>query len=216
MNEQDAKIKETLTLLNIHYKSFIDVKNYAEKYHHPHPCDTRAWSQIIISALTGIKGLKRKKGADLSDGSDVKGASTWGAIDTPRFNNCIKAGTKSDISGKIDSLNQMPYLFFVLWDYESENNKERCRIWVVRTKEDNIFRKMCALWYKNRSSGKIISDNFQLHPPRNKNSNVISNTCGHLDYPLLFTAIREKECFVLKNYNPSGLTNGVCKKRLNK
>ena len=57
------------------------------------PVDLRGWSQIIVSVLTGIKGIARKKGADLEDGSDVKAANTWEAIDTPRFNGVIKAGT---------------------------------------------------------------------------------------------------------------------------
>jgi hypothetical protein len=116
MSDLPENVHEVLKLLDIHYKSFIDVKPYADKYGHPHPSDTRAWSQILISALTGIKGIARKKGADLDDGSDVKGANTWGAIDTPRFNGCLKTGTKSKASGTMKSLNKVPNLFFVLWD----------------------------------------------------------------------------------------------------
>jgi len=95
MSGKSDNLEEVVKLLDIQYKSFVDVKDYADKYGHPHPCDTRSWSQIIISSLTGIKGIERKKGSDLDDGSDVKGANTWGAIDTPRFNGCLKAGTKS-------------------------------------------------------------------------------------------------------------------------
>jgi hypothetical protein len=208
---QPDNIKETLALLDIHYKSFIDVKNYAEKYGHPHPCDTRAWSQIIISALTGIKGIERKKGSDFDDGSDVKGANTWGAIDTPRFNGCLKAGTKSNVSGKVESLDDIPYLFFVLWDYEPPVSKERCRVWVVRPQKDKIFRSICNLWYEKRASGEIISNNFQLHPPRHKNSNIIRNTCGNLEYPLLFSAVREKDYFMIEVYDPDAMKRGQCK-----
>jgi len=212
MEKTPDNVKEVLDLLNIQYRGFIDVKKYAEKYGHPHPCDTRSWSQIIISAITGIKGIERKKGSDFDDGSDVKGANTWGAIDTPRFNGCIKAGTKSSVSGKLQSLDKMPFLFFVLWDYEPETKKERCRIWVVRPQKDMVFRSICELWYSKCVSKEIVSTNFQLHPPRHKNSNIIRNTCGNLEYPLLFTAVREKNGFVKKYYDKSTMSKGQCKK----
>lgn len=212
MKKQTHNIREALDLLNIQYMSFVDVRKYAEKYGHPNPSDTRAWSQIIISALTGIKGIKRKKGSDFDDGSDVKGANTWGAIDTPRFNGCIKAGTKSSISGKMESLDKMPYLFFVLWDYEPTTKRERCRIWVVRPQKDSVFRAICEHWYCNRSSGKIVSNNFQLHPPRHKNSDIIRNTCGNLKYPLLFSAVRGKDGFEVRHYEASVMIRGQCKR----
>jgi hypothetical protein len=205
-----TNINEALTLLNIHYKSFADVKEYAEKYGHPHPCDTRAWSQILVSALTGIMGMERKKGADLDDGSDVKGANTWGAIDTPRFNGCIKSGTKSGLSGTMASLDEMPHLFFVLWDVEPGTQKERCRVWLVLPHIDPMFRAMCNQWYEKRTSGEIRSDNFQLHPPRNKNSNVFRNTCGNLTYPLLFAAVREPNGFTATTYDPTAMTSARC------
>jgi hypothetical protein len=211
MADQKDNTDEVITLLDIHYKSFIDVGPYADKYGHPHPSDTRGWSQLIVSSLTGLKGINRQKGADLDDGSDVKGANTWGAIDTPRFNGCIKAGTKSGLSGKMASLDAQPFLFFVLWDCEPPHTKERCRVWVVRTQKDKAFRAICKLWYKKRGTGEITSNNFQLHPPRNKNSNTVRNTCGNLEYPLLFTAVRERNGFVVKNYEPELMVNGECK-----
>jgi hypothetical protein len=213
MSDVPENIQEVLTLLDIHYKSILDVKPYAEKYGQPHPCDTRSWSQIIISALTGLKGIKRKKGADLKDGSDVKGANTWQAIDTPRFNGCIKAGTKSSVSGKMASLDKMPNLFFVLWDCEPTSNKERCRVWVVSPRTDKVFRKAAALWYRKFANGEIKRPgNFQLHPPRNKNSNVIRNECGNLDYPLFFMALREAAGFVVAHYAPEAKEHGQCKR----
>ncbi len=214
MGDQFDNIKEAIALLDIHYKSFVDVKPYSDKYGHPHPSDTRAWSQLIISSLTGLKGIKRRKGADLDDGSDVKGANTWGAIDTPRFNGCIKAGTKSSVSGRIASLDAQPFLFFVLWDHEPTEKMERCRVWVVRTQKDKAFRAVCRLWYKKCLTGEIKSKppNFQLHPPRNKNLNVITNKCGNLEYPLLFAASRGKEGFVITHYTPIVMENGECKR----
>lgn len=213
MNDQanNEQVNKALELLDLHYKSFSGTVNIARETGHPVPVDTRAWSQILASVLCGIKGLERKKGADLADGSDVKGAITWEAIDTPRFNGVIKAGTLSETSGKIESLDSMPYLFFVLWDYAPETNYPRCRIWCVRTQHDAVFRAMCELWYQKQIRGEIKSNNFQLHPPRNKNSNVIRNTCGNLTYPLLFCAERgEKGGFHLVEYNPEVLVNGQC------
>jgi len=161
--------------------------------------------------LCGIKGLDRQKGADLSDGSDVKGANTWKAIDTPRFNGVIKAGTKADVSGKLDSLDGMPHLFLVLWD-ETVRATARCRIWVVRTQRDKVFRKMCALWYAKRASGEIKSNNFQLHPPRGKDTNIIRNTCGNLSYPLYFCAERASDGkYRLLQFDPQVLVSGKCK-----
>ena len=38
------------------------------------------------------------------------------AIDTPRFNGVIKAGTLASASGQLASLDGMPHLYLVLWD----------------------------------------------------------------------------------------------------
>jgi hypothetical protein len=94
MSEQPEAVKEAIELLNKHYDDFYDMVEVARKTGHPVPMDTRGWSQILVSVLTGLSGLARKKGADLEDGSDVKAANTWEAIDTPRFNGVIKSGTK--------------------------------------------------------------------------------------------------------------------------
>lgn len=103
-----------LKLLDLHFESFYAVEPFASQTGHPVPVDTRGWSQVIVSTLCGIPGLGRRKGADLDDGSDVKGANTWEAIDTPRFNNVIKAGTQAATSDKIESLNAMPHIYLML------------------------------------------------------------------------------------------------------
>lgn len=208
------EVKEALDILELHYDSYFQVKPYADKYKHPHPTDTRGWSQILVSAITGVMGYERKKGPDLADGSDVKGASCWDAIDTPRFNGCIKAGTKADTAGTIKSLDHMPNLYFVLWDSVEDTEQKRCRIWVVRTKHDKLFREVAIKWYKQRADGIIKSDNFQLHPPRNKNINMFKNNCGSLNYPLLFEARLEESNFKLHSYNPSIIHEGFCTKLL--
>jgi len=201
---------KVLDFLNLHHKSFFEAQPYADETDHPTPSDTRSWSQILVSLVTGIKGLAREKGADLADGSDVKGANTWGAINTPRFNGVIKAGTKSDKSDKLEYLDDLPYLFFVLWDNEPTNKRERCRIWVVRTQVDPIFRGICERWYNLRSEGKRKSSNFQLHPPRGKNSDIFRNTCGNLVYPLLFQAEYEDDSYKILVNNPELLEIGLC------
>lgn len=205
---------KVLELLNLHRKSFFEAEPMSNETGHPNPSDTKAWSQILVSLLTGITGLYRKKGADLSDGSDVKGANTWNAIDTPRFNGVIKAGTKSEKAGKLESLDDMPFLFFVLWDVEPTATAVRCRVWVVRTKSDKLFRDMCRDWYDKKDKGEIISNNFQLHPPRGKSTNVFRNTCGNLNYPLLFSAQYKDDKYVVTHYDESVLTKGNCTKEI--
>ncbi len=211
MSELPPEVQQqALRLLESHYNAFCDVSDLAHETDHPTPSDTRAYSQILVSILTGVKGIKRRKGADLANGSDVKAASTWEAIDTPRFNNVIKAGTKSEAAGSMDYLDETPYLFLVLWDYTPEVENPRCRIWCVRTQEDDVFRSVCAKWYQQREDGIITSNNFQLHPPRNIDSNEIRNTCGNLEYPLLFAAERIDGGYRITHYDPEVLERGEC------
>lgn len=204
-------ITEALYLLTRHKQTFYDVQPAAAKYGHPVPMDTRAWSQILVSAVTGISGLYRKKGADLQDGSDVKGANTWEAIDTPRFNGVLKAGTNAVDAGSIASLDDTPYLFFVLWDEPTLRESHRCRIWAVRTQFDEEFRAMGSKWFELRSQGAIISNNFQLHPPRGRDANVFRNKCGNLEYPLLFCAEAALgKSYELVSFDPDVLVTGKC------
>lgn len=203
-------VNDALQLLDLHYEAFYAAEPFATKTGHPVPMDTRGWSQILASTLTGIKGLERQKGADLDDGSDVKAANTWKAIDTPRFNGVIKAGTKAKTSNRIESLDGMPHLYFVLWD-ETVRLTARCRVWAVRPRLDTRFREMCTAWYEKRETGEISSNNFQLHPPRGKDTNTFRNTCGNLIYPLLFCAERPtKGTYQLVTHEPDVLLRGAC------
>ena len=207
-----TKSEETLLLLQMHYDAYAKIKPFADKHEHPHPTDTRGWSQILASALTGLKGYGRRKGPDLIDGSDVKAANCWDAIDTPRFNGCIKAGTQASTANSLASLDAMPYLFFVMWDTTESTGFKRCRIWVTRTQYDTEFRAMASRWYQKRKAGEITSSNFQLHPPRNLDHNIFRNNCGVLEYPLLFDAVLSKEKFDISKYDQSVLDSGQCKK----
>ena len=208
----NQRTQKALEILNLHYQSFHSIEPHATLTGHPVPSDTRGWSQVLVSVLTGINGIGRQKGPDLIDGSDVKGANTWKAIDTPRFNGVIKAGTQASSSGNMGSLDAMPRLYLVLWD-ETVRNTVRCRIWAVRPNNDTVFRGICRNWYKQKASGDIKSNNFQLHPPRGLDSNVIRNTCGNLEYPIYFSAERSLDNpYRLQTYDPKVLTSGKCKK----
>ena len=207
--KKDGNQAEVIDLLDRHYDDFYDMAEISRRTGHPVPMDTRGWSQILVSVLTGLRGLERQKGADLEDGSDVKGANTWEAIDTPRFNGVIKAGTKALSSDSLSSLDKMPYLFLVMWDTNS-GGQARCRIWCVRTQVDGAFREMCRKWYEARTAGRISSKNFQLHPPRGKDVDLIRNTFGNLHYPLLLCAVRGDRGYEMRSYDPDVMDNGLC------
>jgi len=207
----DARLQKALALLDLHYEQFQGVESLAIETDHPVPSDTRGWSQILISILTGVNGRKRKKGTDLVDGSDVKAALVWDAIDTPRFNGVLKAKTKATTAGKLESLDLTPRLFFVLWDNVANAGAARCRIWLVRPQVDPLFREMAANWFGATSSG-----NFQLHPPRKLTSetNVIRNDLGTFEYPLLFCAERSERStsYSVVSFNPELLEIGLLSK----
>lgn len=200
-----------LEILNIHHIHFFEGQKYAAWTKQPTPEDSRAWSQILISALTGIPGRARQKGSDLSDGSDVKSANAWFSIDRVRFNGVIKAGTHSKLAGSIDYLNQVPYLFFVLWDKNPNNGAERARVWVVNTQHDMLFRQIAQNWYDGLSAGTIISNNFQLHPPVNQNCDIFTNSYGNLSYPLMLCAEWNGNKYVTLHYDPNVLYHGKCR-----
>lgn len=197
-------------MLDLHLQSFDGVVGLANLHQHPVPTDTRGWSQILVSILTGVPGRGRQKGTDLVDGSDVKGCCTWDAIDHPRFNGVIKAGTKAATSGSIQSLDAMPFIYFVLWDLEPSNKDPRCRVWAVRSQKDLSFRKLCATWYAKWQANEV-SSNFQLHPPSGSDSNVFRNTCGNLKYPLLFSAVApNRGTYKQLSHDPLVLISGTC------
>lgn len=201
---------DALEILKVHHIHFFEAQKYTARTKQPTPEDSRAWSQILISALTGIPGRARQKGSDLSDGSDVKSANAWFSIDCVRFNGVIKAGTHSSLAGSMDYLDQVPYLFFVLWDNNPKNNAERARVWVVRPQYDNFFREVAQKWYYELSTGNIRSNNFQLHPPVNRNCDTFTNSYGNLNYPLMLCAEWNGKGYIPKYYEPNVLRNGYC------
>lgn len=210
----DIDTDAAVALLNEHYRSFHAGRPYAERTGHSVPSDTKSWSEILVALLTGISGRGRQKGSDLSDGSDVKAANLWSAIDTPRFNGCAPAGRTSKASkkaGDLSAFDDIPHLFFVLWDERGVQRVPRCRIWVVSPPTDPQFRRVVGSWYEKVATGEIKSTNFQLHPPRNVDHNVIRNRCGNLEYPLFFHAEHTSAGFTIVASDPSTLTTGLCR-----
>lgn len=203
-------LNDALGVLTTHHIHFFEGQRYASITDQPAPEDSRAWSQILISMLTGISGMARHKGQDLADGSDVKSANAWYSIDKVRFNGVIKAGTQSYLAGSMAYLDQMPFLFFVMWDYNPNNNRERARVWVVRPQYDALFRAMARNWYDQLADGTIRSNNFQLHPPVNENNDVFTNRCGNLAYPLLLSAEWNGQEYDPVHYDPDVLDIGRC------
>ena len=67
---------------------------------------------------------------------------------------------------------------------------------------------MCEKWYNL----EVRSNNFQLHPPRGKDTNLITNTCGNLLYPLMLCAERGENGYSVKHYDLAVLKEGACKK----
>lgn len=206
----ENQLENALEVLNTHHMHFFEGLEYALETDQPTPEDSRAWSQILISVLTGIKGLARQKGQDLADGSDVKSANAWYSIDTVRFNGVIKAGTRSALSGNMAYLDQMPYLFFVLWDKNPINDMERTRVWAIRPQYDELFREVAENWYRQNANGIIKSNNFQLHPPVNRNDDIFTNRCGDLSYPLLFMAEWNGTEYQVIHFSPDVLSAGEC------
>ena len=208
-----ARIDAVLELLELHHASFFKIAPRAAETGHTVPSDTKSWSEILVSLLTGLQGRKRQKGSDLADGSDVKAANVWEAIDTPRFNGVLPAGRTTSAAQKpedVSALDDVPFLFFVLWDHEQASRLPRCRVWVVRPPDDPAFRGMATAWYGAKERGVITSNNFQLHPPRNLDTNVFRNTCGNLRYPLLFCAVRGTDGYQIRHFDESVLQDGQC------
>lgn len=198
--------EEIYKLLLEHRRAFLRAKRFADKTGHTTPSDTKSWSQILASLLLNVRGIERKKGADLADGSDVKAANSWDAIDVPRFNGVVKDG-RVLTSAKADGLKKMPNLIFVLWDETSIGRYDRCRVWIVRTAIDEVFRNVAQKWYK----GNKKSSNFQLHSPIGREDNVVTNKCGNLALPLLLDARFLNGKWHLKAYNSAVLKTGLCR-----
>ncbi len=159
--------------------------------------DSGYLAQQLISLLTGIPGTGRRgKGLDLTDGSEVKAASSLSGIDIPRWNNHLPN------PNKIAEYLACPAIYFVLFDTVNRNESFpfRTRVWKISPAKDDTFQKVVRKWAAERTSG-----NFQLHPPCWRDDNVVTNNAGHLEMPLFFEArqveVGEIDHMEIKHYS---------------
>jgi|SRR5579872_3270897 len=163
-------------------------------------------AQHLISLLTNKKGSGwRGKGLDLSDGSEVKCASSVDGVDVPRWNHNFAKPEK------VDEWFTAPTIYYVLFDSITRDSpKVRVRIWSVTPASDKAYTTVLSRWrdLPNRSY------NFQLHPPVFKATNVGTNNCGDLELPLMFHAEEDDEGKVqIKHFQMTDLPACVLRER---
>lgn len=161
----------------------------------PSQVDSGYIAQHLISLITGIPGHGlRGKGLDLGDGSQIKCASCIGGIDIPRWNLEFHGRTDGEIRRKMDDLLKAPMIYLVLFD-ENKFEKLRIRVWAVDPDKDEAFQRVFSNWRERDRK----SNNFQLHPPVRKDSDVTTNLSGNLKLPLIYLAEEnEKGEIILK------------------
>jgi len=142
-------------------------------------------AQHLVSLLTGKRGSGwRGKGMDLQDGSEVKSASSVDGVDVPRWNHNFTS------AAKVDAWLNSPTIYYVLFDTIAPNaSRVQVRIWLITPFADVAYQTVLRRW---RDISRK-SNNFQLHPPVGKDSNLATNECGNLDLPLFFRAVENSE-----------------------
>lgn len=149
--------------------------------------DSGYLGQHLVSLISGTPGRgrgSRGKGHDLLDGSEIKVASTLGAIDVPRWNH---AGFRDQ--SKVARYLQSPHVYFVLFDTtrKTEEFPLRIRVWRVSPGSDAVFSSVVKDWASRKTSG-----NLQLHPPCWRDDSIARNDCGNVEMPLIFEAIQRE------------------------
>lgn len=187
---------------NLLQEIFLDYRQVMSKWaaitRQSSQLDSGYIAQHLISLLTGKRGSGwRGKGLDLEDGSEVKSASSVDGVDVPRWNHNISAPEK------VDEWLAAPAIYYVLFDtVERDTPRVRVRIWVVTPTTDDAYRTVLRRW---RDTSRR-SNNFQLHPPVGKDSNLSTNECGNLELPLMFHAEEnEQGQVIVKRLRPTGL-----------
>lgn len=147
--------------------------------------DSGYLGQHLVSLISGTPGRgqgSRGKGFDLVDGSEIKVASTLGAVDVPRWNH----GSLGRPAKVADYLRN-PYVYFVLLDTKRRHEEFplRIRVWRVAPPSDVAFSAVVKKWAGGKTSG-----NFQLHPPCWRDESIARNEAGNLALPLIFEAIQ--------------------------
>jgi hypothetical protein len=149
--------------------------------------DSGYLGQHLVSIVSGIPGRGRGskgKGLDLTDGSEIKTASTLGGVDKPRWNHSSLGN-----AAKCASYLASPAIYFVLFDTlaKTEEFPLRIRIWRVAPATDRLFSAVVKTWASTASSG-----NFQLHPPCWQDGSLATNEAGNLILPLMFEAVQQE------------------------
>lgn len=158
-------------------------------------------AQHLISLLTGKRGSGwRGKGLDLDDGSEVKCASSVDGIDIPRWNHSIKS------IENVDKWLAAPNIYYVLFDIKPNSSLVRVRIWMITPSFDSSYETVLRAW---AALPDRKSDDFQLHPPVGRDSNVATNECGNLDLPLMFLAEEESDQVFVKFFQDTNLPASV-------
>lgn len=149
--------------------------------------DSGYLGQHLVSLVSGTHGRgrgSRGKGFDLADGSEIKVASTLGAIDVPRWNHS-SFGNPKNVAAYLKN----PHVYFVLFDTTEKGHEFplRIRVWRVSPAKDTAFTTVVRKWASKKSSG-----NFQLHPPCWDDSSLATNDSGNLTIPLIFEAVQQE------------------------
>lgn len=131
-------------------------------------------AQQLVSIVSGVRGFSgRSRGFDLIDGSIVKVADS---LDDKRSRwnfmhgfSSINRKDKAFQQAKLTYMNNLPYIYLVLFDYSPFENI-RIRIWRLDPKEHKKLLNRYVEWAeattdKIASRGKE-SANFQIAPPR--------------------------------------------------
>ena len=149
--------------------------------------DSGYLGQHLVSIISGTPGRgpgSKGKGLDLTDGSEIKTASTLGGIDKPRWNH-TSFGNGRNVAAYLQS----PNVYFVLFDTVTKEAEFPLRIRVRRVSptSDGPFRDVVEAWAGSASSG-----NFQLHPPCWRDDSRATNASRHLVLPLIFEAVQQE------------------------
>jgi hypothetical protein len=148
--------------------------------------DTGYVAQHLASLLLGVPGQGfRGKGLDLRDGSEVKSASTVSGVDVPRWNHNLSTAAadenkrtgreRTTADGYLDS----PTVVYVLFDHPKKAvERLRIRVWCVNGREDAAWRQIINRFQETKSGATY---NLQLHPPANRDDQIVTNLLGNLD-----------------------------------
>jgi hypothetical protein len=147
--------------------------------------DTGYIAQHLASLLLSQPGQGfRGKGVDLLDGSEVKSASFVAGYDWPRWNHnlaTVVQDEKKQSTGKRTNAEvylDAPTVVYVLFDHpQGELGRLRVRVWCINGREDTAWRTIIERFQESKSGNTY---NLQLHPPTNRDDELVTNELGNL------------------------------------